>query len=221
MNRATVLLAFSLFAGAVHAAAPATASAPASVATAPGTLVRDLGRGLIFHRVAALPAELPAADGPRKRPIVLDLRYTTGDAAAGAALVTWLKAYATLRTPVFVLANVSTDRPVRHALAQRGAAGNVLVIGVAARDFVPDLAVQSPAAIERQAYDALANGAEPSALLVENTDKARNDEASLSHDRSTDPAADAAKDHPKPPPIDAALQRTVHLHRALVALKKI
>ena len=59
---------------------------------------------------------------------------------------------------------------------------------------------------------------------TDNPNKVRNDEASLSKDRLRAkrprmPANDAGEE--APPPIDVALQRAVHLHRALVALKKI
>jgi hypothetical protein len=144
-----------------------------------------------------------------------------GDASATAALVAWLKFHATQHTPIFVLANTETATPVLRALAERNARAYVLTVGVAARDFAPDVAVQSTSEMERRAYDALAAGAEPASLLTENADKARNDEASLSRDHSTEPDTEVAKDRPPPPPLDAALQRAVHLHRALVALRRL
>jgi len=60
-------------------------------------------------------------------------------------------------------------------------------------------------------------------LLTDNPDKVRNDEASLSKDRVAEASAEATdRANKKPaPPIDVALQRAVHLHRALVALRKI
>jgi hypothetical protein len=209
-----LLLALALAGSVALCAADAPPAVPA--------LAKDLGRGLGYHRVVTLPADLPATDpSARKRPTVLDVRYARGNAEAATALVAWLKFYASLRTPVFVLANTETDRAVLQALANRGAAGSVLVIGAPARDFAPDIAIQTTADAERRAYDALAAGADPVSLVTENADKARNDEASLSRDRSSEPGADSARDHPPAAALDAALQRAVHLHRALVALKKI
>ena len=78
---------------------------------------------------------------------------------------------------------------------------------------------------ERRAYDALEAGASVNSLLADNPNKVRNDEASLSKDRLAEASADAADNalsgKRAPPPIDATLQRAVHLHRALAALKKI
>jgi hypothetical protein len=220
----TLLLALACVCARPALGAAETVTAPPPViapAAAPGPLTRDLGRGLAYQRVQTLPADLPSTDNARKRPIVLDVRYVHGDANAAAALVAWLKFHATPRSPVFVLANTETDRAILGALAGRGSAGSVLVIGVPARDFAPDIPVQSTAAAERAAYDALAAGTDPAALVVENTDKVRNDEASLSRDHSSEPGADTAKDRPPAPPLDAALQRAVHLHRTLIALRKI
>jgi hypothetical protein len=198
--------------------------AAAGVAAAP--LTRDLGGSLALVRVHSLPADLPAKDAGRKQPTVLDLRYVRADAEAAEAVAGWIKSHAGPHTPVFVLVNPQTDPALLAVLAPRAALGNTLVIGVATRGFTPDIAVQTSAEDERRAYDALENGATPAALLTENPNKARNDEASLSKDHSTDPDADeppaaGAKDQPAAPPIDSALQRAVHLDRALVALRKL
>jgi hypothetical protein len=217
MKRACLILAFAFACLAPAPAAPASAAPLAP--TAP--LSRDLGRGLFYQRVNALPADLPAADNVRKRPTVLDLRYVHADADAATALIGWLKFTASLHTPVFVLANSETDQAIRQALANRGAVPSVLVIGIPARGFLPDIAIQAAPDAERRAYDALGAGVDVASLVTENSDKARNDEASLSRDRSTELGAETAKDRAPAPPLDAALQRAVHLHRALVALKKI
>ena len=199
--------AFSLFVLAVSAAA------------APVT--RDLGEGLTLLRARELPVDLPAAEPGKKGAVVLDLRYAKGEREGVAALSAWLKARASLRTPVFVLANSDTAEPLRGALAAEGALPGVLVIGVATRGFRPDIAIEISPENERRAYEALEDGAPLASLLVENPDKIRNDEASLSRDRLADASAADTKKRPPPPPLDLALQRAVHLHRALVALKKI
>jgi hypothetical protein len=99
----------------------------------------------------------------------------------------------------------------------------IAVVGIARGAFRPDVAVKGSAEDERRAYDALEKGAMLSMLLTDNPNKVRNDEASLAKDRLAEASAEAATDAGKKesPPIDAALQRAVHLHRALVALKKI
>lgn len=209
MNRALHLLLW-VFAGAVASAAPRP---------------RDLGDHLVYHRIHTLPADLPAAQAARPQAYVIDLRYAHSDAAGATALQAWIRFHATPRTPVFVLVNAATEPALLPPLAARGAGPNVIVLGAAHGNFTPDIAIEISAENERLAYDALENGAELAALLSENTDKVRNDEARLAHDHSPDgaehPAASAARNHPPAPPIDAALQRAVHLHRALRALKKI
>ena len=75
---------------------------------------------------------------------------------------------------------------------------------------------------ERRAYDALEQGVAIDTLLSDNPNQVRNDEASLSKDRVAEAAAESADATKRvTPPLDATLQRAVHLHRALVALKRI
>ena len=205
MNRLRIISLF-LFAVASSDAAP---------------LNRDLGLGLAYFRARELPLELPAAEPGRPQPCVLDLRYAHANEQAAATLEAWLRFRATSRTPVFVLANADTAPALLGALAPGDPLPGVIVIGVAARGFNPSLAVQSTAENERRAYDAFENGASLPSLLVENPDKVRNDEASLAKDRLAEVAADPVGEKEKRPPIDAALQRAVQLHRALRALRKI
>ncbi|HVS52262.1 MAG TPA: hypothetical protein VHD62_07895 [Opitutaceae bacterium] len=199
----------------------------ASAIAAAAPLTRDLGSSLVLYRVHALPADLPAKETGRKQPAVLDLRYVRAEADAVASVVAWIRFRAGPHAPVFVLVNAETDPALLAALHPRPTLADTLIIGTPTRGFAPDIAVQTSPADERRAYDALEAGAPLPALLVENADKARNDEASLAKDRSTDPDANdapgavTAKLHAPPPPIDAALQRAVHLHRALVALRKL
>ena len=109
------------------------------------------------------------------------------------------------------------------ALHERGT--GIVVVGIERGGFHPDVTVRGSAEEERRAYDALEAGAPITSLLVDNPNKVRNDEASLSKDRLAEASADAADDAisgKRPaPPLDVALQRAVHLHRALVALKKL
>lgn len=191
----------------------------APVGAAP--LTRDLGQGLVYHRAHELPADLPDAASTRKQSAVLDLRYARGGGPAAAALETWLKTRVNPVLPVLVLANGDTDRDLRDVIARHEPDAGIMLIGVPARDFRPDLAVQSSAERERQAYDALESGTPVAVLLADNPDKVRNDEASLAKDRLAEAAADDLANRPARPPVDTALQRAVHVHRALLALKKI
>jgi hypothetical protein len=189
-------------------------------------LERDLGYGLVYLRVHHLPEDLPVAPATgRVPPCVVDVRYVAADADAATAFLAWLKSRATSRSPVFVLANTETSAALLQPLAAHQRASGIAVIGVPGRSFQPHVPVKTSPENERQAYDALERGTPVAKLLADNPDKVRNDEASLSKDRLAEASADAADDvlsgKREAPPIDATLQRAVHLHRALVALRKI
>lgn len=215
-----------------------------SASAAPLTL--DLGSGLAYHRARAIPADLPTSSPSRPQPLVLDLRYATGDADAAVALAAWLKFHAAPRTPVLLLANAATSPDLRAAFAERDRTAGLIVLGAATTDFAPDIALTIEPATDRRAYDALETGTALTALIAPPVEKIRNDEARLvaqrlperaptTHDDSEPPFAPAAPPvslpastaptgpatPPPPPVIDVVLQRAVQLHRALLALKKL
>lgn len=207
---------------------------PVATAAHAAPFTRDLGEGLVYHRVTNLPADLPTAEAVRKQPCVLDLRFVRGDAAAGTALDAWLKFRATSRTPVLLLINGETAASVLAPLAARLPSPGLVVIGTASPGLTPDLALKLAPAEERLAYEALAAGATVESVLNDSPEKIRDDEALLAKEhrgRPTPalPLSDDAPDAPPSatptqlvaPPIDSALQRAVHLHRALKALKKL
>ena len=202
-------------------------------------LDRNLGHDLAYHRIRELPADLPT-DAIRSQPCVVDLRYvrptpeTVQDASL--ALAAWVKSHATTHTPVFILANATTSRVLLLRLAGRDPVGNVVVIGAAAPGFEPDIALKLSPEADRRAYDALEADTPIDSLVVETTNKPRNDEAQLAKERQPDagspdpveagpasaPApADDKSAKSKPSSIDAVLQRAVQLHRTLIALKKL
>lgn len=191
-------------------------------------LERDLGQGLAYLRVHALPADLPAS-AAAGHPVVLDLRYVAGGPAEAAGLFAWLKHHAGIRTPVFLLANDRTGAALLAPLNSPEAVTGLIILGAAAPGFEPDIALAVPPAEERRAYDALEHGAATDSLVVTRTDKPRNDEATLAKARLADPAdgddEPPAEEKPKPAPppqvIDAVLQRAVQLHRSLLALKRL
>ncbi len=205
-------------------------------------LTLDLGSGLGYHRAQAIPADLPTSSPTRPQPLVLDLRYATGDADAAVALAAWLKFHAAPRTPVLLLANAATSPALHAAFAARDHTAGLIILGVATPEFTPDIALTVEPATDRRAYDALENGTALTALIAPPFEKVRNDEARLVAQRlperapttndESEPALTPATPvvslpaatlttPPPPPVIDVVLQRAVQLHRALLALKKL
>ena len=191
---------------------------------------RDLGRGLFYERIHAVPADLPTGDPLRRHPCVLDVRYTHGNSGEAVALLAWLKFHANPRTPVFLLVNRQTSPALIAPLASPAAVAGLVVLGTAGSGFDPDIAVNANPAAERRAYLALEKGASVDSLITEKIDKPRTDEAllvrehlsdSALEDQDPDPPAEGAEPKTLAPPFDAVLQRAVQLHRALLALKRL
>ncbi len=199
---------------------------------------RDLGQGLAYLRVHALPADLPATPA-KPGALVLDLRYARGDAAAAAALGAWLQFRTTRHAPIFLLVNAATAPALLDYLETHPAFPGLVTLGTASSRFVPDLTLTITAGAERAAYDALAAGQPLASLLADLPDKPRHDEAAVAQEHAAPPADEDAADgdpadssEPAPavsapaptvPPraIDRTLQRAVHLHRALLALGRL
>ena len=200
----------------------------ASAAAAPAP--RDLGLGLIFCRIHALPGDLPTDEAVRRHACVIDLRYVRGDGAAATALAGWLKFHASAATPVLLLANPETSSALLTPFASADAIAGLIIIGPAAPDFAPDIAIGVSPAADRRAYRALDSGTPIDSLVTERVEKPRNDEAMLAREHLPDSAlsnlggdnagAAAADKHPRQL-IDRVLQRAVQLHRTLIALKRI
>lgn len=186
-------------------------------------LERDLGEGLGYVRLQELPGDLIPSDTSHVIPSVVDVRYLLADTASASAFATWLNVRARSRAPVFVLANEATSPEVLQLLSRRAAGSGVVVVGAQAQRFEPDIMVLTTRENERRAYEALAEGASLGSLLTDNPGKVRHDEASLSRDRSEEPSVEPAGSGStaERPPLDVTLQRAVHLHRALMALRKI
>ncbi len=194
----------------------------------------DLGQGLLYRRVHALPADLPISDPEKKSALVLDLRYVATDDTGATALAAWL-GFRTAAQPVFILVNAGTDAALIHALAGHPALPGVIILGPALPAFTPDVALKVSPDLERRAYDAVEHGSTVQSLIIEKTDKPRYDEAELVKEHvsdsappaeetntSDDPTAVPAKKPAPPPPlIDLTLQRALQLDRALLALRKI
>ena len=184
-------------------------------------LARDLGAGLIYVRVRELPGDLPTQPAGPAPACVVDVRYAPADRDVASAFSAWLKFRATVRSPVFVLANRETSVELRRVIREPHRGTGIVVIGIAGPDFEPDVAVRSTPENEKLAYEALGKETPLSALLADHPDKLRNDEARLARP-SAPPPEDEPADTAKPgsPGVDATLQRAVHLHRSLVALRR-
>jgi hypothetical protein len=186
-------------------------------------LERDLGEGLGYVRLQELPGDLIPSNASPVVPSVVDVRYLLADTASASAFEAWLNLRARSRAPVFVLANEATSPEVLQLLSRRAAGSGVVVVGTQAQQFEPDFMVLTSRENERRAYEALAEGASLVSLLTDNPGKVRHDEASLSRERPEEPSAELAVNGnaAQRPPLDVTLQRAVHLHRALMALRKI
>jgi hypothetical protein len=181
-------------------------------------VTRDLGDGLLYVRIRELPADLPTAPPVPGGACVLDLRYLTAGRDAAAAFAAWAEFRAGVRSPLFLLANRDTGLELRTVLRRLPRGGGCVVIGIAGPGFEPQLSVSSDPAAERAAYDALEGTVSVMDLLVENPGKVRLDEASLNRPPPEDEVPPAAA---PPLPVDAALQRALHLHRSLRALRRL
>lgn len=195
----------------------------------------DLGDDLRYHRVQQLPQDLPAR--PEKpAALILDLRYVSGGDDDAKALQAWLKFRGNSTAPVMILANGETSAALRRIVTSNRRSAGVITVGPAHPDFTPDILVTPSAEAERRAYDALAQGTAITALLSENADKPRTDEATIMRDRANLPDERIPADddeflleegekppvpRAEPPPTDVALQRAVHIYRALRALKRL
>jgi hypothetical protein len=198
-------------------------------------VTRDLGSDLQYFRAQVLPADLPTKE-IKPTPLILDLRYTLAETDAATLLDAWLESRATEKTPVFLLLNSETAPALRERLIGRvQKRPHVISIGrITVGDEKPDIPIHTTAEEERRAYEAFERAPSVQSLVVENADKPRVDEASIMKAR-TDAEEEELDVNPldritptetkppatPPPPIDRALQRAVHLHQALRALKRL
>jgi hypothetical protein len=188
----------------------------------------DLGQGLAYLRVHVFASEAKAVDAAlaANGALVLDLRYTTAQ-AADAALLT--QALAEHRGSDLLCVLVSPATPPVLASALTAAPVRLITLGVAGSVPAPVVVVEQKAATDRQAYDAYESGTAFAVLLSGKIEKDRYDEAALMNDFSNgnttgeppEPDAKTLKDTPGKAPalLDRVLQRAVNLHRALAAIK--
>lgn len=195
----------------------------------------DLGQGLGYLRVHSLNADAKAVAEAlgSGHALVLDLRGAIADKLDAKSLRDAL-ALRSGKEPLFVLVGPLTPPDLGDALA--ATPDQLVTLGVREAVPAPQIVVRQTAATDSRAYEALESGLPLADLISGRIEKERYDEASLMHDFRNgnteaqpplppDPtaAAPAPKDEKKaekaPVLIDRVLQRAVHLHRALLALR--
>lgn len=195
-------------------------------------LQRDLGAGLSYTRISDLAADNAAVVEALQKPnLILDLRYTTSDQAAAAALSAQLDATTPPAGGVrIILLNASTAAPLVAVFEPERP--RELSIGPASPAVTLDIPVTTTPEDDRRAFDALASGTPVEKLISSNTDKRRFDEATLARNRSGDSSlADEDNQEPPPevaeaakkeaaPPHDSVLERAVQVARALPILRR-
>lgn len=201
-------------------------SALCLLASVSATEPTDLGQGLSYLRVRSPADSCKAVAAPGA--LVLDLRYATTDAAAVVELQSALAARPA-GAPLFVLVGPATPPALLPLVRQPPA----LTLGLAGMSPAPRVAVKTDAATDRKAYEALEAGTTLDALITGKIEKERFDEATLVEEFNNgnpdampppppDPTAPKADGAPDKPAVltDRVLQRAVHLHRALLALRR-
>jgi hypothetical protein len=193
------------------------------------TEIADLGQGLGYLRVRAMADALKAVN--TTAPLVMDLRHATTTTEAAEQLNIALAARRPSDATLFFL--VGPDTPPKLGEVLKTDSARTFVLGVAESVLEPDVIVAQTADDDRRAYAALDQGTPLADLISGKVEKERFDEATLVEEfKNGLPAgmghapAKPAEPSPAtatPPPArltDRVLQRAVHLHRALLALKR-
>lgn len=191
--------------------------------------VTELGDGLAYVRVRSLAtaAETLHATLPQGRALVLDLRFAQASVEDPAALGSLL---ASRRGPgpLYILVSPQTPDSFRVPLSRLPA--GALTLGILDSKPAPRLVIDQPPEADRRAYEALDAGTPLEKLVSGKIEKERFDEASLVKEfengnpyaeppPSPDPSATKPADSADTTVTDRVLQRALHLHRALAALK--
>jgi len=185
----------------------------------------DLGQGLTYLRVNSLVKSAPDLRAAllRPAPLVLDLRYTADEAGAADALRELNSQPA--KPKLYVL--VSPATPASLAAILTTTSTPLVTLGVKDSRPAPQVLVAQTAEADRAAYAAHESGTALDKLISGKIEKERFDEATLVHEfkngnrEAHPPEAGPAK--PGDPSValtDRVLQRALHLHRALLALKR-
>lgn len=196
----------------------------------------DLGGGLFYFRVTNLSAQLADARTALEKhaALVVDLRgVAAGMADARALRAALMLRDAKARVARFVLINRETAAAIPITLSAGlpdGAVPGVIVIAPAAAGAPADVKTSVSNADDKAACEAIARGAELAALIDRQPGKKRYDEAVLVREHQGQAAPEDETGEPEDPektesrkkqPADAVLQTAAHVHRALVALKRL
>jgi hypothetical protein len=196
-------------------------------ASAPATEPADLASDLGYLRVRSVVRDHDAIAAALAKPraLVLDLRQPADERGAGETLRQLLDAPAG-QPRLYVLVSPATPVPVVGAIAANPA--RMITLGIKGARPGPQVVIEQAAEADRAAYAALESGTPLAQLISGKIEKERFDEAALvkefkngNHDAQppAPPTATGTPVTPAIPPTDRVLQRTLHLHRALQALK--
>lgn len=189
----------------------------------------DLGANLAYLHIKSLADAAPLLSTAQsaQRPLVLDLRYATSEAAALSVFQTALARHP---APLFILFSTATPQEIIAVVKQ--SAGAIITLSVAGADAPAQIQVKADPAADRLAFEALGQGTLPAILVAGKIEKERFDEATLvqefkngNPDAKPPPLPDPTQPKlneaapVKAPLIDRVLQRAIQLHRALLALE--
>lgn len=191
-----------------------------SVLCACAAELTDLGQGLGYLRVHALDEALKPLAGAN--PLVLDLRRATATPDAITSFAAALSGHVT-GSPLFVLVGPDTPAGLTGVLK-----GKFVTLGIKGSRPEPQVVVEQTAAADSAACAALESGTALTQLISGKIEKERFDEATLVHEfksgnhdaKPPEATPTPGKEAPATPLVDRVLQRAVHLHHALLALKR-
>jgi len=190
----------------------------------------DLGQGLTYLRINSLTKSAADLNAALLRPaaLVLDLRYTVDEPAAAEILGVLNSQPA--KPTLYVLVSRATPASIAGILTSTSA--RLVTLGVKDSRPAAQVVVEQSVEADRAAYAALDSGTALAQLISGKIEKERFDEATLvhefkngNHDAKPPEAAPPAGKEASPAPavaplVDRVLQRAVHLHHALLALKR-
>jgi hypothetical protein len=192
---------------------------PLGRAAAPAEVVP----GLRYFRIHSLEKSAVELADALNQPaaLVLDLRYVADESGAAQAINVLNSQPA--KPKLYILVSPETPQAVAEVIAKTSTP--LVIIGIQESRPKPEVLVDQSAASDRGAYVALENGTSLTALISGKIEKERFDEAELvkefkngNHDaHPPEGNADGAKVPNRL--TDRVLQRAVHLHQALQALK--
>lgn len=189
-------------------------------AAAPTELIPGL-RYLRIHSLEKSAADLSDAL-TQASALVIDLRYVADE--SGAAQAINVLSLPPAKPKIYILVSPETPKAIAEVLAQ--ASTPLVTLGIEGSRPKPEVLVAQSAANDRSAYVALDDGTTLAALISGKIDKERFDEAELvkefkngNHDAHP-PEGNADGARPPNRLTDRVLQRAVHLHQALQALKR-